>query len=208
MLLIAGAGVGLSSLRHRTDCEQIQGFRSVLEADATDEETAVMAPTPGTLTQSPLSSRAGSVLGLGCTTAQSSQIYTTNPALTAQLCHVYNRQVDPIVKILHRPTLDAYLVDCKEFLDYDLCDPSPAALRAAVCYAAVASMTEGQCKAIFSCPKLQVLPEFRNDCDVALNRAGLLTTTDITVLQAFVLYLVSPLFLISIELEYCSQFDS
>lgn len=156
-----------------------------------------MAPSPVTSTQSPLSSRADSVLALGYTTAQPSQIYTTSPALVAQLCHLYKRQVDPIVKILHMPTLEAYLVDCKGFLDYDLCDPSPAALRAAVCYAAIASMTEDQCKAIFSCPKSKVLPEFRNNCAVALNRAGLLTTTDMTVLQAFVLYLVSPFFLTS-----------
>lgn len=164
-----------------------------------------MAPSPGTSTESPLSSRADSVLGLGCTTVQPSQIYTTSPALVAQLCHIYNRQVDPIVKILHRPTLDAYLVDCKGFLDYDLCDPSPAALRAAVCYAAVASMTEEQSKAVFSCPKLKVLPEFRNTCDVALNRAGLLTTTDMTVLQAFVLYLVGPLFLVTTAISLLVQ---
>lgn len=118
-----------------------------------------------------------------------------SPALVAQLCHVYNLQVDPIVKILHRPTLNAYLVDSQKFLGYDLRHPSPAALRAAVCYAAVVSMTEEQCQATFSYSKLKILPEFRNACDVALNRAGLLTTADITVLQAFVLYLVSPAFL-------------
>ncbi|KAK7699595.1 hypothetical protein SLS64_011549 [Diaporthe eres] len=95
-------------------------------------------------------------------------------------------EVDPIVKILHRPTLDAYLVDCKGFLDYDPCDPSPAALRAAVCYAAVASMTEEQSKAVFSCPKLKVLPEFRNTCDVALNRA-------VRIAKALSLHLEQPI---------------
>lgn len=155
-----------------------------------------MAPSPVTSTQSPLSSRADSVLGLGYMTAHPSQVYITSPALAAQLCHIYNRQVDPIIKIMHRPTLNAYLVDCKSFLDYDLRDPRPAALRAAVCYAAVASMTEEQCQATFSCPKLKVLPEFRDVCDVALNKAGLLTTKDMAVLQAFVLYLVSSLFLL------------
>lgn len=168
----------------------------MLEPDTTDEETGFMAPSPVTSTQSPLSSRADSVLGLGYMTAHPSQVYITSPALAAQLCHIYNRQVDPIIKIMHRPTLNAYLVDCKSFLDYDLRDPRPAALRAAVCYAAVASMTEEQCQATFSCPKLKMLPEFRDVCDVALNKAGLLTTKDMTVLQAFVLYLVSSLFLL------------
>lgn len=122
-----------------------------------------------------------------------SQRYTTSPAVVAQLYDVYDRQVDPIVKITHRQTLKAYLVDQKGFLGFDLCDPRPAALRAAVCYSAVASMTEQQCQAAFGCPKLKVLPEFRDACDVALNKASLLTSREMTVLQAFVLYLVSSL---------------
>lgn len=186
-----------------TDREQIQGLRGVLEPGASDEKAAYVANSPDASSQSPLSSRAGSVLGLGYPTTESSQISTLTssihpidrPALVAQLCHVYSLQVDPIVKILHRPTLSAFLIDSQGFLDYDIRDSSPAALRAAVCYAAVVSMTEEQCQATFSSPKLKVLPEFRNACDVALNRAGLLTTADITVLQAFVLYLVSRLFL-------------
>lgn len=165
----------------------------MLEPDATDEETSVITPSPVTSTQSPLSSRADSILGLGYMTTHPSRVYSTSPTLVAKLCHVYNRQVDPVIKIMHKPTLNAYLVDCKSFLDYDLHDPRPAALRAAVCYAAVASMMEEQCQATFSCPKLKVLPEFRDACDVALNKAGLLTTKDMTVLQAFVLYLVSSL---------------
>lgn len=178
----------------------------MLEPDATDEETSVMTPSPLTSTQSPLSSRADSILGLGYMTAHPSRVNTTSPALVAQLCHIYNRQVDPIIKIMHRPTLNAYLVDCKGFLDYDLRDPRPAALRAAVCYAAVASMTEEQCHTNFSYPKLKVLPEFRDACDVALNKAGLLTTKDMTVLQAFVLYLVSCLFLLSTSISLaCSE---
>ncbi|KAH8748097.1 C6 transcription factor [Diaporthe sp. PMI_573] len=171
--------------------KEMHGYRDGLAPDVTDEETAVVTPFTATSTPSPLSSRADSVLGLGYMTAHPSQRYTTSPALVAQLCHVFDRQVDPIIKIMHRPTLNAYLVECKGFLDYDLCDPRPAALRAAVCYAAVASMTEEQCQATFSCPKLKVLPEYRDACDVALNKAGLLTSMEMTVLQAFVLYLVA-----------------
>lgn len=187
---------------YHTDCEQIQGLRGVLEPGASDEQATRVADSPDASTQSPLSSRADSVLGLGYLATESSQIFTTTSsihpidrtALVAQLCHLYNLQVDPIVKILHKPTLNAFLMDSQAFLDYDIQDSRPAALRAAVCYAAVVSMTEEQCKATFSSFKSTVLPEFRNACDMALNRAGLLTTTDITVLQAFVLYLVSPLF--------------
>lgn len=204
-VLLVQSTAGLSNfplLSVYTDWEQIQGLRGVLEPGTNDEKATCVANSPEASTQSPLSSRADSVLGLGYPTTESSQISTNTssihpidrPALVAHLCHVYNLQVDPIVKILHRPTLNAFLMDFQGFLDYDVQDSSPAALRAAVCYAAVVSMTDEQCQATFSSPKLKVIPEFRNACDVSLNRAGLLTTTDITVLQAFVLYLVSPFF--------------
>lgn len=183
----------------------------MLEPGANDEKATCAASSPDISTQSPLSSRAASVLGLGYRTTESSQMSTTTssthpidrPDLVAHLCHVYNLQVDPIVKILHKPTLNAFLIESQGFLDYDMGDSSPAALRAAVCYAAVVSMTEEQCKATFSSPKLKVLPGFQDACDVALNRAGLLTTTDITVLQAFVLYLVSPCPPPPARLYYC-----
>jgi hypothetical protein len=52
-------------------------------------------------------------------------------------------------------------------------------------------MTEGQCQAAFQKTKSDVLAMRRKMCEDAIENAGLLTTRDMTVLQAFVLYLVS-----------------
>lgn len=36
-----------------------------------------------------------------------------------QLCHIYIEQVDPIIKILHRPSLEAFMLNGKPYLGYE-----------------------------------------------------------------------------------------
>jgi hypothetical protein len=112
------------------------------------------------------------------------------PAVCAQLCEVYLRQVDPIIKILHRPSLAEFMVDGKPYLRYAHGHLAVEALSSAVCYAAINSMTEEQCQSMFHASKSAVVSDYRVACEGALERAGLITTNDVTVLQAFVLYLV------------------
>ncbi|CAK7236057.1 hypothetical protein SCUCBS95973_009476 [Sporothrix curviconia] len=114
--------------------------------------------------------------------------------LVAQLCQVYLDQVDPIVKILHRHCLAQHLVDNKPYLGYPPGHTSIAALDAAVLYAAVASMTDSQCAHRLGgrgCgrDRALLLGDTRRACENALECADLLTTRDLAVLQAFVLYL-------------------
>lgn len=68
---------------------------------------------------------------------------------------------------------------------------SVEALSSAVCYAAVISMTENQCQTMFRADKSDIVTYYRVACERAFEQAGLITTNEITVLQAFVLYLVS-----------------
>jgi len=113
------------------------------------------------------------------------------PAVCNRLCQVYLRQVDPIIKILHRPSLGRFLLDGNSYLGYEEGHFSVEALVSAVCYSAIGSMTEAQCQSMFHASKSNVGADYRVACERAVERAGLITTNDITVLQAFVLYLVS-----------------
>jgi hypothetical protein len=106
-----------------------------------------------------------------------------------KLCQVYLQNVDPIMKILHRPTLTRWMM-------YDSSpNPNPnksvRALEFAVCYAAAMTMTDAQCQEAFQKSKANVSTVYRKLCEDAIEMAGLVTTRDMTVLQAFVLYLVS-----------------
>ncbi|KZF25353.1 hypothetical protein L228DRAFT_236458 [Xylona heveae TC161] len=105
------------------------------------------------------------------------------------LCGIYLRHVDPILKILHRPSLCRFMRNGERYLDYTERHPSSEALRSAVCYVAIISMTEEQCISLLKAEKNILADEYRKACEAALERAGLIITKDITVLQSFVLYL-------------------
>ncbi|OCK75259.1 hypothetical protein K432DRAFT_429544 [Lepidopterella palustris CBS 459.81] len=109
----------------------------------------------------------------------------------SQLCQVYLRQVDPVIKILHRPSLEKWMLQGEGYQGYPKRHVSVETLSSAVCYSAASSMTENQCWAMFHASKSSVVTDCRRACEVAMERSGLLATRDITVLQAFVLYLVA-----------------
>lgn len=112
-----------------------------------------------------------------------------NPTIDfRRLCQVYLDQVDPVIKILHRPSLSKFMEHGERYLDYP--ESSVAALSAAVCYAAACSLSEMQCQAMFQNSKASVVALTQRACESALEQAEILITSDITVLQAFVLYLV------------------
>lgn len=118
--------------------------------------------------------------------------FVSDNALNAsQLCHVYLRQIDPVIKILHKPSLSSCMLHGENYLGYPNKHPSHQAIRSAVCYSAASSMTEKQCRTMFHANKSSIMEGYRRLCETALERSGILATQDIAVLQAFVLYLVS-----------------
>lgn len=111
---------------------------------------------------------------------------------TRQLCQVYLRQVDPIIKILHRPSLHKWMVLGEGYLTLPKNHESTEALSMAICYVATCSMTDLECHTILQTDKKVLQSAYRKACEVAIGKSDLLATRNIAVLQAFVLYLVSP----------------
>ena len=81
-------------------------------------------------------------------------------AMCKILCQVYLRQVDPVVKILHRPSLSRFMLDGESYLGYEEGHFSAEALSSAVCYSAVSSMTEERCQSVFHASKSTVAVEY------------------------------------------------
>ncbi|GFF87441.1 hypothetical protein IFM60648_08047 [Aspergillus lentulus] len=112
--------------------------------------------------------------------------------MTRQLCQIYLQQVDPIIKILHRPSVEKWMLHGEQYLDYPERHVAVDALSSAICYAAVASLTDDQCRAMFQRSRSSGIAEdSRRACEAALERSGLLASPCITGLQAFVLYLIA-----------------
>lgn len=107
-----------------------------------------------------------------------------------ELCKIYLHQVDPIYKTLHQPSLRAFLLEGKPYLDDKPEDPAPTALARAVYYVATCSLSEEQCTELFDMSKDTMIAIHQKETDAALLRADFITSTDMTVLQAFALSLV------------------
>lgn len=108
-----------------------------------------------------------------------------------QLLHIFFTQVDPILRILHRPSLQAHLLGGKCYLNYAPWHPAPAALTSAVFYAASCALSPEICLACFGMDKASLISKHQSNTNYALQRADYLLTNDLTVLQAFVISLVS-----------------
>ncbi|KAI1473201.1 uncharacterized protein F4812DRAFT_455015 [Daldinia caldariorum] len=167
--------------------DEVEGLRNIV-GDASDDEDSVRSI--------PNSTFGANLRAIGIGSSSYSSLPTTNdrlkdPIVTAQLCDIYLHQVDPIIKILHRPSLSKFMQHGQRYLGYDTNHLSTVCLKSAVCYSAAASMTEERCQQLFNIRKSTLIEECRAACEATLESSELLTTNDITVLQAFVLYLIA-----------------
>ena len=105
------------------------------------------------------------------------------------LCDIFLRNVDLPFKILHAPTLHAYMNNQAPYLQYPPGHPAVEAISFGVYLAAVISLTADQCFRSFGISRDSLCRTYRIALEHALAQANFITTRDVTVLQAFVLYL-------------------
>ena len=114
----------------------------------------------------------------------------STPVLVA-LLDTFVFRVDAVLKVSHVPLLRSLLLPDGPLNPESLKGPSHQALKFAVCFTAACTLSEAECRAIFVEEKNKVINRLRLATEVVLSQAKLLTTSDVTVLQAFVIYLVS-----------------
>lgn len=98
--------------------------------------------------------------------------------------NIYCERVDPLIKILHKPSIGMMLQ-----VDFSSADRSMTALLFAICFAAVTSLTDDEVLKNLSLDRTEVIQNYKFAVEQALVNAGLLETQEIVTLQAFVLYL-------------------
>ncbi|KAI1735921.1 fungal-specific transcription factor domain-containing protein [Xylaria scruposa] len=101
---------------------------------------------------------------------------------------VYMENVDPIVKLLHVPATTKIIKDLRS--DMSTITPAVEALVFAIYFAAITSMQEDEVVTNFATEKRQLVARYRFATEQALSRANCVTTSEIVVLQAFVLFLI------------------
>ncbi|TDZ16357.1 Bikaverin cluster transcription factor bik5 [Colletotrichum orbiculare MAFF 240422] len=109
------------------------------------------------------------------------------PSQIPFMWQVYQENVEPLLKILHIPTMEKLIRDMRRNMD-DLTAGNEALLFS-IYYAAVTSMEDDEVEKNFGSKKEEMLGQYRFALEQALAKANFLNTSDMVVLQAFVLFL-------------------
>lgn len=94
-------------------------------------------------------------------------------------------------KVLHTPTLRRYVVDVSTHMDDIQNSKSTEALLFAMYYAAVTTMTPGNCMDHLQEDREALLDRYRSATEIAFANANILLSSDLITLQALVIFLVS-----------------
>jgi len=102
---------------------------------------------------------------------------------------LYKENVNPLIRLLHAPTIEKLLMKAAENLDN--LSKGTEALVFAIYLATVTSVSPEQCQSLLQQDKDIAIQRYRFATEQALARAAFLETQEVMVLQAFTLFLVS-----------------
>jgi hypothetical protein len=112
-----------------------------------------------------------------------------DPLQTHKLWQLYLDNINPLVKVFHAPTVQQHITDVVG--NMDTIPRNLEALLFSINCITVESMDDGQCLAIMGQSKTRTLQRFRTGAQQALLNANLLRSSDLMVLQAFSLFIMS-----------------
>ncbi|KAL2867809.1 transcription factor domain-containing protein [Aspergillus lucknowensis] len=111
------------------------------------------------------------------------------PATIALLWQKYLDVVDPLLKTFHTPTVQKLVM--KAVRGRDGLDSPSECLLFVIYYATVAAMSEEDCRAEFEEERSVLLKEYRAGVEYLLSRLNVLESSDLMVLQALTIYLIT-----------------
>lgn len=113
-----------------------------------------------------------------------------SPPQIAMLCDVYFSRIDPIFKVLHRPTVKASILTAAHGQGRLASGGDQEALMFAMYLAAVTSMSQDECVNCLHMDRQSLLIRYRYGSEAALTNVDFLNSMELVTLQAFVIYLV------------------
>ena len=165
---------------------QMAEMRDILDAPSSEDEGEMSSPDqsfPGGSSQS----HQGFIFGYS-SMMNTLRTLHPSPSQLFGLMLIFEENVDPIVRILHRPTMRSIVM--KASSNTDNLSKSEEVLLFSLYYGAVCSLTPAQCEKQLGEDKEQLSNRFRFAVEQALARANFLNSSTLMVLQAFVLFLI------------------
>ncbi|KAE8842069.1 hypothetical protein PTNB73_00123 [Pyrenophora teres f. teres] len=170
LLLNGGQAQFVSSLHFALLADEFQDIKALL-GDKTDEEKKEVPQN--TLIDLLSLGRAGSGSNLG-------DLLPSTQEHRDFLLEVYFTSVDPMVRVTHRPTV------IRKMHAYD-CETHPMAY--AIYYSAINALSPKAIGDKFGESKKELLDRYQLGIEISLARENYLTTSDLEILQAFVIWL-------------------
>ncbi|KXT14713.1 hypothetical protein AC579_6388 [Pseudocercospora musae] len=172
---------------------EVQALRDALEEDESDDEAASspVAQNGSERTNDCSLTHDLLICAPGAIYVIPGAIPEPPPLMADELYKVYLTNVDPVFKLLHRSTVEAFLFRDMPYFGRPADSPPNQALKAAMWFAAVTTLRDDECAARFSATRSDLLRLCRRHCDAALTLADVMVTTDLATLQAFVVYVAA-----------------
>lgn len=125
------------------------------------------------------------------TSSMSKNLYMDHPSYdnAMKLWSAYSYNVEPICRVTHGPSTSKMVQ--RVAAGPSAASPAELCLVFAIYHFAVASMTDDQCKSAFGLAREVLKRQYHDSLRQALVNAHFLRTTDFTVIQAFVLLLLT-----------------
>lgn len=123
------------------------------------------------------------------TISQTTYLRQLQPLQIQSLWEIYKENVAPMIALLHKHSIEAMIQEVCTKTELKVGKASET-LVFAICFAAIVSATPAQCLSIFGQDRDSCISNFRLATEQALSRADLISTQDLPVLQAAVLFLL------------------
>ncbi|PPJ53949.1 hypothetical protein CBER1_05816 [Cercospora berteroae] len=166
---------------------EVEDLKGILnQSSDDDEDNLAVSPGSGTIQLPPSNSQAF-VFGF---TSQNVDMLSLHP-LPGQIkdyWDIFKDRVDPLCKICHVPTLEGTILSSAAHLSN--LSRGFECLLFAIYYGATTSLVAEDCVKMLGEEKAVLLSRYRFGLQHALARANFLTTEEIVVLQAFVIFLI------------------
>jgi hypothetical protein len=164
---------------------QVSDIKDLLD-EFSDEDSDVVSPENKPSPSAGEQAYIYSFNSIACSLA----VFHPTPGQVLFLWQVFVNQVDPVLRMLHKPTMRASIMNAKDNIS-EMGKPFEALLFA-IYFASVTSMTEEQCRNTLQEEKDSVLSRYRFAAEQSLARAEFLSTHNIVTLQALIIFLVTP----------------
>jgi hypothetical protein len=163
--------------------DEVENIKEMLNDSDEDEEHAYSSPE----TTHSSANHQGFVFGYSSQNVDILDLHPP-PEQIPVYWKFFRDNVDPLVKIIHAPSMEPTILQAKDRLDK--IHRGLECLMFAIYYGAVTSMWEEECRSIFGEEKPVLLARYRFGVEQALARADFLQSDEMIVLQAFVLFLI------------------